>query len=751
MKISPKSHRQAFLSALVTTVGILAAVLVLENAETQRFLEQQRADALNQLSTVRAHLEGEVNSRLLLVEVLVSYVSVHPDITQDEFVEIAAPLLSRYPGIRSINLAKDSVISHIYPLKGNEQALGLNLGATPQQKQAVERTIASEQSVIAGPVNLVQGGVAFINRSPIFLSSPNEASKDKVYWGLASILVSSDTLYREAGLLRKSAELQYVLRGKDGLGAQGEVFFGDAAIFQHEPVILSVTLPNGSWQLAAIPKGGWLSSAPIILWLRIGGVVLALVAGSSIFIFVSEPVRLQLAVEQATAALTENKSKLKQTNAKMKALNKALSQSESRLSKFLDAIPVGVAVLDAQGKPYYINQKAQKLLGKGVAPEASPEKIAEVYQYYLTGTNQLYPGENLPIIRALKGELTTIDDVEIHAGGKIIPIETWGTPIYDTSGKITYAIAALVDITERKQAEAERQRFTEEMLQLNEAFARFVPRQFLQFLDKKSIVDVQLGEAVQQEMSVLFSDIRDFTTLSESMTPQDNFQFINSYLSRMGPVITEHQGFIDKYIGDGIMALFSGTADNAVRAGIAMLRELAEYNQYCLKHDSYSPIKIGIGINTGLLMLGTVGEQSRMNSTVISDAVNLASRMETLTKKYGVSLLISQHTLGRLQHPMDYNCRFIEQTTVKGKSKAVAVFEVFDGDESEMKQKKLATKRVFEEGLFLYYKQAFLKAAQRFTKVLSINSQDKVSQIYLERCQLQIRKSQSSTSRPSYC
>ncbi len=90
----------------------------------------------------------------------------------------------------------------------------------------------------------------------------------------------------------------------------------------------------------------------------------------------------------------------------------------------------------------------------------------------------------------------------------------------------------------------------------------------------------------------------------------------------MGPVISEHQGFIDKYIGDGIMALFSGTADNAVRAGIAMLRELAEYNQYCLKHDSYSPIKIGIGINTGLLMLGTVGEQSRMNSTVISDAVN---------------------------------------------------------------------------------------------------------------------------------
>ncbi|HAJ64379.1 MAG TPA: diguanylate cyclase, partial [Cyanobacteria bacterium UBA8543] len=121
---------------------------------------------------------------------------------------------------------------------------------------------------------------------------------------------------------------------------------------------------------------------------------------------------------------------------------------------------------------------------------------------------------------------------------------------------------------------------------------------------------------------------------------------------------------------------------------------LADYNQHRITAGDV-PISIGIGINTGSLMLGTVGGQSRMDTTVISDNVNLASRLEELTKFYGVSLLISHQTLARLQNPTEYSIRFIEQVTVKGKSKAVAVFEVFDGDELELKEVKLATKSLF--------------------------------------------------------
>ncbi|MBD2014214.1 AAA family ATPase [Microcoleus sp. FACHB-53] len=281
----------------------------------------------------------------------------------------------------------------------------------------------------------------------------------------------------------------------------------------------------------------------------------------------------------------------------------------------------------------------------------------------------------------------------------------------------------------------ENARLYSNMAELNTAYERFVPRQFLQFLEKESIVDVQLGDQIQQEMSVLFSDIRDFTTLSESMTPQENFKFINSYLSRMEPAIRENQGFIDKYIGDAIMALFSGAADNALKAGIAMLHRLSEYNQNRMKWD-YGSIQIGIGINTGSLMLGTVGGSNRMDGTVISDAVNLASRVESLTKNYGIPLLITHQTFSRLSNPLDYKIRRIDQVKVKGKSELVTVYEVFDADLPEIKEGKLATLELFKEALFHYTSQDWRAAEKLFSECLRLNPMDKVAQIYWQRCQI---------------
>lgn len=286
------------------------------------------------------------------------------------------------------------------------------------------------------------------------------------------------------------------------------------------------------------------------------------------------------------------------------------------------------------------------------------------------------------------------------------------------------AFRALVTI-ESKNAELQR---------ILAASSRFVPHEFLKCLQRESIVEVELGDCVQQEMSVLFSDIRAFTTLSERMTPKENFKFINAYLSRMEPVITKNKGFIDKYIGDGIMALFGNEADDAVKAGIDMLHKLAEYNQHRI-NVGYLPIKIGIGINTGSLILGTVGGFNRMDGTVISDAVNLASRIEGLTKNYGVSLLISQETFSRLQNPAQYSIRKIDRVKLKGKSEAVIVYEVFDGDAPEIREGKLATTELFVKALEIYNLQKFREAQELFQEVLSINSRDQVANIYLKRCQ----------------
>jgi PAS domain S-box-containing protein len=450
---------------------------------------------------------------------------------------------------------------------------------------------------------------------------------------------------------------------------------------------------------------------------------------------------------QQNAQLQQMNQELAELNSQQTALIAKLHESENRLTQFLEAMPIGVGVLDADGQPYYINRKAKEIFGKGVVPDTSSEQLSEVYQVYQAGTNQKYPTENLPIVRALKGESATADDAEVHQGDKIIPLEIFATPIYDQQGNIVYAINTLQDITERKEAEAERQKFIEDLFEVNcnleisldaeleiaEATSRFVPNEFLAFLGCDSIVDIKLGEAVELEMSVLFSDIRDFTTLSEQMTPTENFKFINSYLSRMEPLIVENQGFIDKYIGDAIMALFSEGADDAVKAGIAMLQTLAEYNRDRASLG-YVPVQIGVGINTGSLILGIVGGKSRMDGTVISDAVNLASRIESLTKNYGVSLLITQQTFDRLTNPGDYAIRVIDKVQVKGKSEWVTVYEVFDADLAEVKAGKLATLQLFTEALSLYNMNSFREAAGLFADCLRQNPGDKVARIYLERC-----------------
>ncbi|HKK66226.1 MAG TPA: adenylate/guanylate cyclase domain-containing protein [Clostridia bacterium] len=213
------------------------------------------------------------------------------------------------------------------------------------------------------------------------------------------------------------------------------------------------------------------------------------------------------------------------------------------------------------------------------------------------------------------------------------------------------------------------------LLQLNESMERFVPREFLRFLKKENVMEIKLGDHANHRMTVLFADIRDFTSLSEKLTPEENFRFINSFLSRMGPIIRAHRGFVDKYMGDGIMALFPDRAEDAVEAAIHLREELVQYNQDRSK-VGYQPINFGVGLHTGELMLGTVGENQRMDGTVISDAVNLASRVEALTKKLHIGIAISEATHGCLSKPEQYEIRYVGKEWVKGKAQEVSIFEV---------------------------------------------------------------------------
>lgn len=262
--------------------------------------------------------------------------------------------------------------------------------------------------------------------------------------------------------------------------------------------------------------------------------------------------------------------------------------------------------------------------------------------------------------------------------------------------------------------------------QMNQASNRFVPQEYLSFLSKESIVDVHLGDYVTGERTVMFSDLRSFTSISEGMTPQENFEFVNAYLGRVSPIIRKHNGIIIKYLGDAIHAIFPGTADDGVRAGIEKLEQVTAYNDY-RRTKGRMPIQVGIGVNTGQMMVGMVGELHRMQGDAFSDEVNLTSRLEGLTKYYHVSFIISAATYSRLADPTRYNIRFLDRVQVKGKQKPLDLYEVYDTDPPALRALKQETQQEYEEALKLYYGCDFETAQAKLFRVLQHNPRDKVA------------------------
>jgi class 3 adenylate cyclase/CheY-like chemotaxis protein len=289
----------------------------------------------------------------------------------------------------------------------------------------------------------------------------------------------------------------------------------------------------------------------------------------------------------------------------------------------------------------------------------------------------------------------------------------------------------------RKELESEVAKRTEELKKLtvvlsesNVAMRRFVPERFLKQLGKSSIEEVKLGDHIAMNMVVMFADIRDFSAFSEKMTPEETFTFINQYLAKVGPTVRNHGGFIDKYIGDGIMALFPTSPASAVRCAIEMHSRLGEFNAERGKAGN-PPIRIGIGMHEGRLMLGTIGENERMDGTVIADTVNTASRIEGVSKQFGIGLAVSERILLGLEDSSAFHIRFIGKVGVKGRRDEVSIFEIYDGDPELLKEKKDSIKAVFERGLNAFYSQAYDQALEYFNKVLSELPDDQASFHYI--------------------
>ena len=315
---------------------------------------------------------------------------------------------------------------------------------------------------------------------------------------------------------------------------------------------------------------------------------------------------------------------------------------------------------------------------------------------------------------------------------------------------------------------------------LSEKFQLFVPEQLLGRIAPQGIESIQLGNVTEEELTILFCDIRGFTAIAESQEARETFEWLNAFFTKMNDCITSHGGFIDKYLGDAIMSVFDkpkSHAMDAIEAAVAMQVSLQEFNASRHKYNLENPVNIGTGINTGIGMIGTLGSDRRMDSTVIGDVVNTASRLENLTKIYGCQIIVSENALVHAREFLNgispnsnskeslllkcdlevgtqetiistsrataadsdlpsnnYYYRWIDRVTPRGKQQALEIYEIWSASCPDSEAKQL-TQVLFDKGIQGWQSERFVAALGYFQQLIEQNPADTVVSFYINRCQ----------------
>ncbi len=406
LNINPKKNLVLFI-----TLGLLIAffsLFVYEQASIDRHLSSEEHQIRQKLSNYRTKLEHIVNYNLILMEGLTAYIAITPNITQQEFANYSSLLLAQDNNIRNIGGAKDLVISHMYPLAGNEAALGLNYRENPQQKRVVEMAMALNHAVIAGPLNLVQGGVGLIARLPV--------TTENGPWGVVSVVLDYDSMLEHSGLLNETM-VNIAIRGKDGLGKDGDTFYGDPTIFSRSQLIQNVSIPFGQWQLVGEatnqmpayktnPKVWFFALACLGFWCFIG------------FQRYKSNVLYQKSIE-----LT--------------------AQSEQKFRSFFSAHTAPMLIISDDGEIIDANKAASLLYGYSTE-ELKALDVAHINALAAQHIALSLDGDSTK-------DLATFASSHTLKSGETIQVEVRSAPINSNGKQLIFAI--LTDVTEKHQLE----------------------------------------------------------------------------------------------------------------------------------------------------------------------------------------------------------------------------------------------------------------------------------------------------------
>jgi PAS domain S-box-containing protein len=410
-----KPNARPALFALLACLLVFATEQVIEHFARQSDLQREKVAVLDSLSTLRARLEGVVNANLLLVHGLSAVISAQPEIDQASFARIARGLVDERHALRNIAGAPDMVIRLMYPLAGNEAAIGLDYRRHPGQRAAAMRVMETGKSWVAGPLPLVQGGIGIIAREPVFLAA-ERAGEPPRFWGLVSAVLDADTLYRQAGLDTARPKLRLAIRGSDGTGAGGPVFFGDARVFASQPVTQTIVLPGGTWQIAALPEAGWGRGSTALWLIRLLGALTALAAGALAYMLARG--------------------------------GQALGASEARLHTLLNTLPDLVWLKDPNGVYLACNQRFEAFFG---ATEADIVGKTD-HDFVPADLADFFREKDLAAI-AVGGPSVNEEWLTFARDGHRELAETIKTPMFGGNGELLGVLGIARDVTERKRAE----------------------------------------------------------------------------------------------------------------------------------------------------------------------------------------------------------------------------------------------------------------------------------------------------------
>jgi PAS domain S-box-containing protein len=436
-----RATRPAILAALLffAGCGLSCWISVLQHRADINYLRDQ---VTLEIDHIRTDLSRELYATINLTQGLVALVRMQGGMRQDQFNAMARELKDRSTLIRNVALAPGNVIQFMYPLAGNEKAIGLDYLKTPDQAGAVLRAIEEKRTVVAGPVRLIQGGVGIIGRTPIFLRDSINSGKLQRYWGIAATVISFDSLVHIAGIESTSANLHIALRGADGTGARGNVFWGDSGVFASDPVLMEIALPSGSWQLAAVPLGGWPAFNPLTS--------ASFLVGFLISLFFSMLLFETLHISQFRAFEIAERKKIEET----------LRERERQISLIYDTVGDSIFNLKIEKDGSYcfssVNQcflsttglQAGQIVGKRVQDIIPEPSLSLVLKKYAEA------------IRAKK--MVRWEEVSEYPTGRLIG-EVSIAPVFDNSQNCISLVGSVHDITERKHAEDEIRKLNTEL------------------------------------------------------------------------------------------------------------------------------------------------------------------------------------------------------------------------------------------------------------------------------------------------